>query len=81
MGWTFTTDTTPLGTASPGGPATTRVIDAHQHYWRFGEADQSAWRTAARRAIERDYVPADLAPERGLRRGRHRVDAIGRRAG
>jgi len=42
---------------------TTPVIDAHQHYWRFGEADQSAWRTAAHKAIERDYSPADLAPE------------------
>lgn len=62
MGGTLSTDTTPSGT-EPGGPATARVIDAHQHYWRFGEADQSAWRTPAHRAIERDYVPADLAPE------------------
>ena len=63
MGGTLSTRTTPLGTAEPGGPATARVIDAHQHYWRFGEADQSAWRTPAHRAIERDYLPADLAPE------------------
>jgi L-fuconolactonase len=63
VGGTLSTDTTPLGTAEPGGPATARVIDAHQHYWHFGEADQSAWRTPAHRAIERDYVPADLAPE------------------
>ena len=39
------------------------MVDAHQHYWRFGEADQSAWRTPAHSAIERDYSPADLAPE------------------
>jgi len=40
-----------------------RRIDAHQHYWRMGEADQSAWRTAAHGAIARDYGPRDLAPE------------------
>jgi L-fuconolactonase len=40
-----------------------RRIDAHQHYWRMGEADQSAWRTAAHGAIARDYAPQDLAPE------------------
>ncbi len=56
-------DTAAFAPAGPGGPTTARVIDAHQHYWRFGEADQSAWRTPAHRAIERDYVPADLAPE------------------
>jgi len=38
-------------------------IDAHQHYWRMGEADQSAWRTDAHGAIARDYGPEDLAPE------------------
>jgi L-fuconolactonase len=38
-------------------------IDAHQHYWRMGETDQSAWRTAAHGAIARDYGPEDLAPE------------------
>jgi L-fuconolactonase len=42
---------------------TSRRIDAHQHYWRMGEADQSAWRTAAHGAIARDYGPDDLAPE------------------
>jgi L-fuconolactonase len=42
---------------------TGRRIDAHQHYWRMGEADQSAWRTAAHGAIARDYGPDDLAPE------------------
>jgi len=42
---------------------TSRRIDAHQHYWRMGEADQSAWRTSAHGAIARDYGPADLAPE------------------
>ena len=40
-----------------------RRIDAHQHYWRMGEADQSAWRTGAHGAIARDYGPADLGPE------------------
>ncbi|NAZ85000.1 amidohydrolase family protein [Kineococcus indalonis] len=39
------------------------VVDAHQHYWRSGEADQSAWRTAAHASIERDFTPADLAPD------------------
>ena len=43
--------------------STGRRIDAHQHYWRMGEADQSAWRTAAHGAIARDYGPEDLAPE------------------
>jgi L-fuconolactonase len=42
---------------------TSRRIDAHQHYWRMGEADQSAWRTAAHGAIARDYGPEDLAPD------------------
>ena len=58
----MTTSTTQA--AAVGGPApTARVIDAHQHYWRFGEADQSAWRTSAHGSIERDYSPADLEPE------------------
>jgi L-fuconolactonase len=42
---------------------TSKRIDAHQHYWRMGEADQSAWRTADHDAIARDYGPHDLAPE------------------
>ena len=42
---------------------TSRRIDAHQHYWRMGEADQSAWRTEAHGSIARDYGPDDLAPE------------------
>jgi L-fuconolactonase len=42
---------------------TGRRIDAHQHYWRMGEADQSAWRTSAHGAIARDYGPQDLAPD------------------
>lgn len=41
----------------------TPVVDAHHHFWTYGEADQSAWRTAAHGAIARDYGPADLAPE------------------
>jgi L-fuconolactonase len=63
VGGTLSADTSAFGPADPGGRTRARVIDAHQHYWRFGEADQSAWRTPAHRAIERDYVPADLAPE------------------
>ena len=39
------------------------AVDAHQHYWRSGEADQSAWRTSAHTSIERDFTPGDLAPE------------------
>jgi L-fuconolactonase len=42
---------------------TSRRIDAHQHYWRMGEADQSAWRTPDHTAIARDYGPQDLALE------------------
>jgi L-fuconolactonase len=38
-------------------------VDAHQHYWRMGEADQSAWRTSAHGSIARDYGPEDLRPE------------------
>lgn len=39
------------------------VVDAHHHFWTYGEADQSAWRTGAHGAIARDYGPADLAGE------------------
>lgn len=39
------------------------VVDAHHHFWTYGEADQSAWRTGAHGAIARDYAPADLAAE------------------
>lgn len=58
----MTTSTTTTGASGERVP-TARVIDAHQHYWRYGEADQSVWRTAAHRSIERDYSPADLEPE------------------
>ncbi len=40
----------------------TRTVDAHQHFWRMGLEEQP-WRTAAHRAIERDYLPGDLMPE------------------
>lgn len=43
--------------------SSTRTVDAHQHYWRMGEADQSAWRTSAHAAIARDYGPGDLQPD------------------
>lgn len=51
------------GQAVPSGQPEALVFDAHQHYWRLGEADQSAWRTPAHASIERDYLPSDLAPE------------------
>ena len=39
-----------------------RTIDAHHHFWRVA-AQEQGWRTPAHSAIERDYAPADLAPE------------------
>ncbi|WP_298992706.1 amidohydrolase [uncultured Pseudokineococcus sp.] len=54
----MTSTTTPMTT-----PGTTPVVDAHHHFWRYGEADQSAWRTDAHGSIARDYGPEDLAPE------------------
>lgn len=36
------------------------LIDAHQHFWRIGEAEQS-WRTPQHGAIEHDYLPDELA--------------------
>lgn len=39
-----------------------RTVDAHQHYWRVAAQEQS-WRTSAHGAIDRDYGPADLAPD------------------
>jgi L-fuconolactonase len=38
------------------------TVDAHQHYWEVA-AQEQAWRTSAHGAIDRDYGPADLAPE------------------
>jgi L-fuconolactonase len=38
------------------------TVDAHQHYWEVAAQEQS-WRTSAHGAIDRDYAPADLAPE------------------
>lgn len=35
------------------------IIDAHQHFWRLGEAEQP-WRRDSHHRIERDYLPADL---------------------
>ncbi|CAH1689570.1 Amidohydro-rel domain-containing protein [Hyphomicrobiales bacterium] len=35
------------------------VIDAHQHVWRFGHRNHS-WPEKARRALDRDFTPADL---------------------
>jgi L-fuconolactonase len=38
------------------------TVDAHQHYWKVAAQEQS-WRTSAHGSIDRDYEPADLAPE------------------
>ncbi len=35
------------------------IIDAHQHFWRLGEAEQP-WRRDDHHRIARDYLPADL---------------------
>ena len=37
-------------------------IDAHQHFWKYDPA-RNAWITEEMRAIRRDFLPADLAPE------------------
>lgn len=36
-------------------------IDAHQHFWHYQAADYP-WMTAAMKALQRDYLPDDLAP-------------------
>src|SRR3954466_7928341 len=41
---------------------TTRVIDAHPHFWRTAAQDQP-WRTPAHAGLERDFEPDDLRPE------------------
>jgi L-fuconolactonase len=41
---------------------TTRVIDAHHHFWRTA-AQEQPWRTAAHAGLERDFEPDDLRPE------------------
>lgn len=38
------------------------TIDAHQHFWRTALQEQ-AWRNADHAALERDFLPEDLAPE------------------
>jgi len=38
------------------------TVDAHQHYWKVA-AQEQPWRTSAHGSIDRDYEPADLAPE------------------
>jgi L-fuconolactonase len=37
-------------------------IDAHQHFWKFNPV-RDAWITEEMGAIQRDYLPGDLAPE------------------
>jgi len=37
-------------------------IDAHQHFWKYDPA-RDAWITEEMRAIRRDFLPGDLAPE------------------
>ena len=39
------------------------VIDAHQHYWRVDRGDY-AWLRAAPTALQRDFLPAELQPQR-----------------
>lgn len=39
-------------------------VDAHQHFWRVGDAEQP-WRSRAHDAICRDFLPEDLVPEAG----------------
>lgn len=36
-----------------------KVIDAHQHFWRIDGQEQS-WRTSAHAAIDKDYLPSSL---------------------
>lgn len=38
------------------------TIDAHHHFWRTAVQDQP-WRAPEHRALERDFLPLDLAPE------------------
>jgi L-fuconolactonase len=39
------------------------TIDSHQHFWRYS-AGEYPWMTEPLAALRRDYLPADLAPER-----------------
>lgn len=39
------------------------LIDAHQHYWRVDRGDY-AWLHDAPTALQRDFLPADLQPQR-----------------
>ena len=39
-------------------------IDAHQHYWKISRGDYGWMGAPEVAAIRRDYLPADLAPER-----------------
>jgi L-fuconolactonase len=36
-----------------------KVIDAHQHFWKIDGQEQS-WRTSAHAAIDKDYLPSSL---------------------
>lgn len=42
-------------------PATSQVIDAHQHFWRLNRGDYG-WLTAALGPIHRDFLADDLLP-------------------
>ncbi len=37
------------------------IIDAHQHFWRY-DPSRHAWITDAMAELQRDFLPADLAP-------------------
>lgn len=36
-----------------------KIIDAHQHFWRI-DAQKQSWRTSAHAAIDKDYLPSSL---------------------
>lgn len=40
----------------------TVVIDAHQHFWDAATAGEQSWRDPAHTALDRSFLPADLAP-------------------
>jgi L-fuconolactonase len=42
-------------------PAKPLSIDAHQHFWKF-DPNRDAWITDEMKAIQRDFLPADLYP-------------------
>lgn len=41
--------------------ASLQIIDSHQHFWKF-DAVRDSWITEDMKVIQRDFLPADLAP-------------------